>query len=63
MLLIDRNLKPKCLKNNPGSTVVKHSTPGPKPGSTMSEHLTHNPKVKGSNPPAGKENERHKSSC
>jgi hypothetical protein len=42
MLLIDRNLKPKCLKNSPGST-VKHSTPGP------------NPEVKGSNTPAGKE--------
>ncbi len=48
MLLIDRNLKPRCLKNSPGSTMVKHSTPGP------------NPEVKGSNPPAGKEKERQK---
>ncbi len=43
MLLIDRNLKPKCLKNSPGSTMVKRSPPCP------------NPEVKGSNPPAGKE--------
>ncbi len=43
-----RKLKPRYFKNSPGST--------------MSEHLTHNPKVKGSNPPAGKEKERPKSS-